>query len=399
VQAAKGWIDPCPLWDDDGRVYLVHAWAKSRAGFNSILTVRELSADGTRVLAGDGVNVFDGTARHPTIEGPKFYKRNGYYYIFAPAGGVPTGWQTVLRARNVLGPYEDRIVLQRGTTDINGPHQGGWVDTTSGESWFVHFQDRGAYGRIVHLQPMTWRADDWPVIGADPDGDGIGEPVLDAPKPTVRAAGGASAARRVLVPQTGDEFATSRLGLQWQWEANPSPSWWSLTARPGYLRLIPQPLPAGATPANLWSAPNLLLQKLPAESFEATTAVSLTRVASTDAIALVAMGLDYSLIRLRRTDSAFVVEFVVCRGASEAGVETVVASAVGASQVQLRLSVAAGAMAQFSYSLDGAVFTPLGDRVTLREGRWMGAKFGLVATRESATSSSSAADVDWIRVK
>jgi beta-xylosidase len=343
------------------------------------------------VLPGDGVNVFDGTAKHPTIEGPKFYKRSGYYYIFAPAGGVTAGWQTVLRSQKVLGPYEDRIVLQRGATEINGPHQGGWVDTPSGESWFVHFQDRGAYGRIVHLQPMTWR-DDWPVIGADADGDGIGEPVLDARKPTVRATGSPA------VPQTSDEFATSQLGLQWQWEANPSSRWWSLTARPGYLRLVPQSLPAGATPANLWTAPHLLLQKLPAESFVATAAVGLSRAASGDAIALVAMGLDYALVRLRRTDSGFVVESIICRGASETGVESVVGSVPGASQVQLRLAVAAGASAQFSYSLDGATFAPLGERITLREGRWMGAKIGLVATRDSGPSSA-AADIDWVRVR
>ena len=155
VREARGWIDPCPLWEPDGSAFLVHAWAKSRAGFNSILTVHRLSPDGTRVLD-DGVPVFDGHDEHPTIEGPKFYRRNGYYYIFAPAGGVKTGWQTVLRSRNPLGPYESRIVLEQGKTDINGPHQGAWIDTPSGESWFVHFQDRGAYGRIIHLQPMQW---------------------------------------------------------------------------------------------------------------------------------------------------------------------------------------------------------------------------------------------------
>jgi beta-xylosidase len=164
VKSARGWIDVCPLWDDDGAVYLVHAWARSRAGFNSVLTVNRLSADGRRVID-DGVDVFKEPERHPTIEGPKFYKRNAYYYIFAPAGGVKQGWQVVLRSRSVYGPYEDRIVMRQGNTNINGPHQGGWVETPGGESWFVHFQDRGAYGRITHLQPMIWR-DDWPVTAS-----------------------------------------------------------------------------------------------------------------------------------------------------------------------------------------------------------------------------------------
>ena len=264
VKDARGWIDPCPLWDDDGSMYLVHAWAKSRVGFNSVLSVNRLSPDGRQVID-EGVQVFDGHAKHPTIEGPKFYKRNGYYYIFAPAGGVKPGWQTVLRSRQVLGPYEDRVVLAQGSTAVNGPHQGAWIDTPKGESWFVHFQDRGAYGRIVHLQPMRWK-DDWPVMGTDPDGDGTGEPVLTFRMPDV----GPSAPAAVM--QMSDEFNGPALGLQWQWQANPQAAWWSLAARPGALRLTAAAPTPGA--ASLWPVPNLLLQKFPAEAFEATALVS-----------------------------------------------------------------------------------------------------------------------------
>ena len=142
-----------------------------------------MSLDGKKI-DDDSVLVFDGHENHPTMEGPKFYKRNGYYYIFAPAGGVSTGWQSVLRSKNIFGPYEDRIILSQGTTSINGPHQGGWIETQTGESWFVHFQDRGAYGRIIHLQPMIWN-NDWPVIGMDLKGTGRGEPILTWRKPNV----------------------------------------------------------------------------------------------------------------------------------------------------------------------------------------------------------------------
>lgn len=128
VKAAKGWIDPCPFWDEDGNAYLVNAFAKSRIGFNSKLCVSRLSADGLRVLD-EGKIVFDGAKTQPTIEGPKLYKRNGYYYIFAPAGGVKFGWQTVLRSKDIYGPYEEKIVLHQGKTKINGPHQGAWVET------------------------------------------------------------------------------------------------------------------------------------------------------------------------------------------------------------------------------------------------------------------------------
>ncbi len=96
-----------------------------------------------------------GTILIPTVEGPKFYKLNGYYYILAPAGGVATGWQLALRSKQIYGPYEKKIVLAQGNSATGGPHQGALVDTPAGEWWFLHFQDKGAYGRVIHLQPAS----------------------------------------------------------------------------------------------------------------------------------------------------------------------------------------------------------------------------------------------------
>ena len=208
IKSGKGWIDPCPLWDDDGNAYLVSAFAGSRAGIKSILIVSKMNTDGTKLLD-DGVLVFDGHENQPTIEGPKFYKRNGFYYIFAPAGGVPTGWQLVLRSKNIYGPYEEKIVLAQGNTVTNGPHQGAWVNTQAGEDWFLHFQDKGAYGRILHLEPMSWK-NDFPVIGIDKDGDGTGEPVFTYKKPNV------GKTHSIETPPDSDEFSDAKLGLQWQ---------------------------------------------------------------------------------------------------------------------------------------------------------------------------------------
>jgi beta-xylosidase len=213
VKAGKGLIDPSPLWDDDGKAYLVHAFAGSRAGIKSVLVVNEMNPEGTAITR-DEVMVFDGHAEHPTIEGSKFYKKDGYYYIFAPAGGVTHGWQLVLRSKNIYGPYEEKIVMSQGNTDINGPHQGGWVTTATGEDWFIHFQDKEAYGRIVHLNPMVWK-NGWPVIGTDkketePENLYSHIKNLMLEKPTT-----------VVTPPESDEFNGSSLGLQWQWHANP----------------------------------------------------------------------------------------------------------------------------------------------------------------------------------
>ena len=102
VRPGSGWIDPCPFWDDDGRAYLVSAFAKSRIGFKSILHLTEMKPDGTGLL-NEGEHIFDGRNTQPTIEGPKLYKKDGMYYILAPAGGVPHGWQTDLRSNNIWG--------------------------------------------------------------------------------------------------------------------------------------------------------------------------------------------------------------------------------------------------------------------------------------------------------
>jgi beta-xylosidase len=390
VQEAKGWIDTCPFWDDDGNAYLVHAWAKSRSGINSILTINRMSADGTKLLD-KGKLVFDGHAHHPTMEGPKLYKRGGYYYIFAPAGGVPTGWQTVMRAKNIYGPYEDKIVMDQGTTNVNGPHQGGWVELKSGESWFIHFQDRGAYGRIVHLQPMKW-INDWPVIGNDPDGDGKGEPVLSYKKPNVGHRYPAA------IAQASDEFTSKVPGLQWQWQANYQDRWMSLSARSGWLRLFSMPAPDKAV--NLWPVPNLFLQKLPAEEFTVTTKLDFRSLDVGEKAGLTMFGMDYASVAVERTASGFQLIRTTCKNAINGGQEEVESPInIPGTPVLLRVKVTTGAVCQFSFSADGKDFTPIGELFSAREGRWVGAKVGLFALATTGAAKTGYADFDWFRIE
>jgi len=452
VHEGKGLIDTCPLWDDDGNAYLVHAWAKSRAGINSILTVHKMSPDGTKLLD-DGVMVYDGrNGVAPIIEGPKLYRHNGLYYILAPAGGVEDGWQLALRTKNPLGPYEAKRVLEQGSTDINGPHQGGWVDTQTGESWFIHFQDHGAYGRIVHLQPVNW-VDDWPLMGVDNDGNGVGEPVATFKKPNV------GKVHPVAVPQTSDEFDSDKLGLQWQWQANPKPEWYSLTARPGWLRLNAVAAPAGCHPdpvgggprsvvaagavfegehisSALWPVPNLLLQKFPAPNFTATTKLEFNPRSDDDTAGLVVMGEDYAALLVSRSTAGLDVKRVTCRKASEGNPETVDATTtvLGAADttfspleghpaaagswphprrtrrsaslhnsaspstlskpIWLRVSVEPEALCKFSFSTDGKKFTVVGSPFSARPGRWIGAKVGLLCL-----GTTGHADFDWLRIR
>jgi beta-xylosidase len=397
VRKVTGWIDPCPFWDDDGGAYLVHAWANSRVGIKSILAINRMNNEGTQILD-DGIVVFVGHKNHPTIEGPKLYKRNGYYYIFAPAGGVKTGWQTVLRSKNIFGPYEDKKVLEQGTTNINGPHQGGWVDTKSGENWFIHFQDRYAYGRIVHLQPMRWE-NDWPVMGVDNDKNGVGEPVASYKKPDV----GKTFA--IEVPQASDEFSGPQLGLQWQWEGNGKADWISLDARNGWLRLFAQRPPAKYK--NLWNVPSLMLQKFPAPAFRSTARLDCSSLLPEEKAGLLVFGLDYSYACVRKTTAGYVIERVICEKADKGTHESVIAPVERAGPaVTLRVEVKPEnetdiipkVLCSFSYSLDGVSFQPLGIPFTAREGVWVGAKVGVFSMTGSEAEKAGFADIDWFRI-
>ncbi|MBS1794424.1 MAG: glycoside hydrolase 43 family protein [Acidobacteria bacterium] len=390
IKAGKGLIDPCPLWDDDGKAYLVSAFAGSRAGFKSVLVVSKMSPDGTRLLD-DGVMVFDGHDAHPTVEGPKFYKRNGFYYIFAPAGGVTPGWQLVLRSKNIYGPYDEKIVLAQGKTAVNGPHQGAWVETPVGEGWFLHFQDRGAYGRVLHLEPLVWK-NDFPVIGADPDGDGTGEPVSVYKKPNV------GKTWPVETPPDSDEFNGDRLGLQWQWHANPQDGWaYPFPAR-GALRLTSVQLPEKFK--NLWDAGNLLLQKFPAEEFTATAKVTLNARFEGEKFGLVVMGLDYSYAGVTNKDGRLYVAQAGAKDADKGFAETEnVPYQLNEKTFYLRVKVEKGALCQFSFSPDGAKFTNLGVPFKAREGRWIGAKVGFFFTRPGKFNDAGTADVDWFHIE
>jgi beta-xylosidase len=392
VEGGKGLIDPCPLWDDDGNVYLVHAYAGSRAGIKSIIVVKKLNKEGTKVID-EGVLVYDGHEIDPTVEGPKFYKRNGYYYIFAPAGGVSTGWQLVLRSKNIYGPYERRVVMDQGKSPLNGPHQGAWVTTQTGEDWFLHFQDKEAYGRVVHLQPMKW-VKDWPVIGEDHDRDGKGEPVLRYKKPNV------GKTYPIQTPVETDEFNNNTLGRQWQWMANPKSTWYFLNPSKGSLRLFSDKLPDSAK--NLWDAPNVLLQKFPADEFMVTTKLNFvpnTKLENEKA-GLAIMGLSYANLALKSKKDGIYLVYSMCKDADKGKAEKeIVITKLNSGEVHLRVQVTSGGKCNFYYSVDGKTFTKAGEEFIAEVGKWIGAKVGIFCTRETQINDSGWGDFDWFRVE
>ncbi len=385
LNTPKGWIDVCPFWDTDGQGYLVHAYAKSIVGYNSILTIRRLSKDASQVT--DSIMVIDGNVTSPdllkTIEGPKLHKKGDYYYIFAPAGGVTDGWQLVLRAKSIQGPWEVKKVLEKGTTAINGPHQGAWITTPDEkESWFIHFQEKGAYGRIVHLQPMTW-VNDWPVIGSDSNNDGIGNPVLTANKPNV------GAVYPVETPRGSDKFDSNTLGLQWQWYANSKPEWMSLTETKGSLHLTCVALPSATPDYKL--VPNLLLQKLCADSFAFTAKVRLHLRGNGEKAGVIVVGGTVALLSVvKKSDGLY-----ITNSATESTTDIKLAD----STVYFRIEVAGpNAVCKFRYSTDGKSFTQVGADYTAVKIKWIGAKTGIFATKPNGATSTGYADFAWVNV-
>ncbi len=369
-----GWIDPCPFWDEDGKAYMVSAFARSRIGFKSMLYLSPIAPDCSGVLD-EGRFIYDGHESQPTIEGPKLYKRNGYYYIFAPAGGVKTGWQTVLRSREIYGPYEEKIVLRQGNSPINGPHQGAWVDTPGGEDWFLHFQDAGNAGRIVHLQPMRWE-DDWPIIGVN-DADGCGEPVLRHKKPDV---GGSFS---IDAPADSDLFEGEKLGLQWQWNANYKEAWYALGG--GQLTLYAQKIDEKTKMCDI---PNLLLQKWPAPEFQVTVRLRLSGLAEGDGAGVVSQGGRYTGLFAIKRDGKLYLQQRTGNWDKEDEARTELGEAEGGI-LYVRMKIKDAAYVSFEVGYDGQAYRPVGQTVEAQPGRWVGVKVGLAAIREPAGAGGS----------
>ncbi len=362
VIAGPGYEDPCPFWDDDGQAWLVHGMKGAGP-----LILHRMSPDGTRVYDSGTVIARD-PQNLPVLEGPKIYKRNGWYYIFAPIGGVDKGGETVGRARAITGPWEWKTVLSKGATEVQGPHQGGYVETPSGQGWFIHFNSTGAFGRIDYLEPVTWQ-DDWPVMGDD------GQPVA------THAAPDTGAWRPQDRLQASDDFSGRTLGPQWEWNHNPDNSLWSLTARPGFLRLT-----AGKAD-HLVTARNTLTQILQGPETIITARLDISGLSEGQRAGLVLFGVQVPWIGVARSGGINHVVF------AQGGVETA-GQEVG-SGITLRAHVTPDQTVHFSYSRDGRHFIAMADAPLSKFSWWKGSRPGVFTY---TTDQTGHVDVDWVHV-
>ncbi len=367
VKAIARWEDPCPFWDDDGQAYLVH----SLYGAGPLI-LHKMSADGTTLLD-DGKEIYRGNV----AEGPKLFKRNGYYYISHPEGGVDTGGQVVLRSKNIDGPYEAKQVL-----DNSQPHQGGIVELDSGEGWFIGFKSDGWLGRVDYLEPVVWEKDDWPTFG-----DG-GKNVDQMKKPNVGLNLPPSH------PEVNDEFDKPVLDPVWQWNHNPVNENWSLTEAPGFLRL--KALPAVATrPGNIMrSARNTLTQQLWDDFGVIDVKLSTAKLADGQRAGITfESGENFGWIGVEQADgkrhitaemgSAGPARFGEAGGNGASAAMPDFSGPEVADAIHLRATYEPtgnsnrNAAGHFSFSLDGKTFTPVPGNATLSFSDWKGARIGL----------------------
>lgn len=382
VYAGKGLIDPCPI-QANGKNYLVYALAGSRAGLKSVLLLTELNSNMTAVI-GKPMLLYDGHKDDPTIEGPKIYARNGWYYIFAPAGGVKTGWQLVLRSKSIEGPYERKVVLQQGNTAINGPHQGAWVTDTNGRDWFFHFQDKNAFGRIVHLQPMQW-VNDWPVMGDFKNGN-AGQPVLSNGKPAA-----------AMPTIWRDDFTNKHsISKDWQWSANPHPNW----AFQYQNRLKLFAVPYSSDQKNLWNFPAWFSQKLPADSFVVTSKLHVDALMSGEEFGMGILGSDYARFFVSKDSAGVSLQYAICKNAEKGKSETVLfQQSLKQDSIYLRIRVLPNEQAYFEFSLDGNAFFEMQTSFQMQAGKWVGARLGFFCLRRKQSNDAGAGDIDWVTIK
>lgn len=351
----------------------------------------EMKPDGTGML-GTPTIVYDGNAEgNHTVEGPKLYKRDGWYYILAPAGGVEHGWQLALRSRAPFGPYESKTVMAQGNSDINGPHQGALVDTPDGRSWFLHFQDKGIIGRVTHLNPVKWE-NGWPVMGRG------GEPVASYLKP--------AGSSEIKTPQDSDDFGSPRLGPQWSWSANYQPLF-GFPSADGFMRIYGHTVSEDYV--NLWEVPNILTQRVPSDAFTAAAKMKVSARNAGQQSGLVVFGHDYARLTAGFTGKEFELKLVTCREAESGATETVEPICVIKAReypaglrpnyecdVWMRVKVEPTGECTFYYSLDGKTYHKAGSPFQVRQGKWIGARIGFFSIQPFGTPDRGWMDIDEI---
>lgn len=406
--------DPAVFWDDETHeAYVIcNTAGKQKSPENTIPgnenRIYKMSWDGTKILD-EGKLVYTGLGS----EAAKIYKFDGIWYIFMAEwfytdpdnpGKIPSPEndrkQVVLRSKeNIYGPYEKKVVLERGNGIERSCSQGALMQAPDYSWWYVHQLIQNTeipfQGRPQCLEPVTW-VDGWPIIGIDVDNDGIGEPVVQYQKPIQDFP--------VSAPQSDDDFSASKLGLQWEWNHNPRTAFWSLIERPGWLSLkagIPLSADSGAGPAinqwtnndgsetDFWRAYNTLSQRIMGiTSGTAEAKFDISNMAAGQRAGFVRYGGVYHLLGIVVDDAGVRNLFFMDNFAKEETLGT----EISGDELFVRTSNT-GNQAYYEYSLDGKKYERFGPEFTIQFGKWTGDRLGFFCWNEKQEKGSI--DVDW----
>jgi beta-xylosidase len=376
------WTDPAVFWDNDERqAYLVCNWGRAsqniKKGLHE-LRLFKMSWDGTRLLD-EGKTIYEG----PRSEAAKIMKVRGMYYIatidWLTTDGKPDRKQLMLRSKNIYGPYERRIVMERGNGFDRSACQGSLLQVPNGSWWFIHQLVQNCpnpfQGRPQCLEPVTW-IDGWPIPGKDVDGDGIGEPVWSENKPII--------GQPVTAPQTDDEFDSDKLGPQWEWNHNARDDRWSLTERPGWLRLNAS-VPVGK--GDFWGACNTISQRIMGMGKGTViTKLDVSAMKPGQQSGFVRFSSIYHLLGVRMESNSANRLFFNANGQVTDG------PVIETDTLWIR-TVNNGNLAHFAYSTDGETFTRFGPEFTIEFGNWCGDRLGFFCWNNKKTEGHI--DIDY----
>jgi beta-xylosidase len=366
MRAVRGWDDCCPFWDDDGQSYLI----TSNYSDNYKIHLFKMTADGRQLILDSDKIIHQSRGS----EANKLYKINGlYYHYFSEVH--PEGRVAMMeRSASLDGPWEIRQLNHVNKNLDKEPNQGGLIQLAGGDWWFLTHQGTGDWeGRAMVLLPVNW-IDGWPIIGK-PGDDGIGNMIWQAKKPIAAAS---------LVMQTSDEFDEPALPPQWEWNYQPRADRWSLTERPGFLRLHAfRPL----QPDDLMKAGNTLTQRAMRTNRSQVT-MKLDVSGMTD-------GQEAGLCHFAKTSAML--------GISQSGPvrtlkirlngQTTSGPILSSPDIWLQSSWGYDGIAHFAFSLDGKTFTPVGGAYPLTWGNYRGDRVGIYSFNNK--TDSGFIDVDW----
>ena len=372
VSRMRHFHDCSLFFDDDDRVYVVYGTGE----------LMELKQDLSDVIEGTYQKIFEREEDEKgLLEGSRMIKHNGKYYLLMISHTYAPGRhrrEVCYRANDIHGPYEKQVILESEFGGFSYEAQGTIVDSPDGDWYGIIFQDRGGVGRVLTVMPCRW-INGWPMLG-DVNGkvpDSMLPYVSGQPKTTI---------------VKSDKFSATKLGLHWQWNHNPIDEAWSLTERPGYLRLK-----TNRVVKTLYLAPNTLTQRMEGPTCTGAIVMDLSKMKDGDCAGLAAFNSDTGALIVKKQGKKLILEMneqkveLSDRDKEVTKFEENPIESVALKQQKIWLRIDADFRpnghgrgtdtANFFYSLDGEAWTQIGTKDYRLNFDWrrffMGTKFGI----------------------